>query len=152
MDKVEVGLVGAGAIASTVHLPVLKNISDVHIAWIADLNGLLVRDLGRAFGVSSQVISDEPPAFPQCDIVLLATPVYARQPYVEYFSTRSRAILAEKPFALSEVEHRRYLEACSKIQVSCGYMRRTNATVRALFFETCITGKRTAVRNSRRLL
>ncbi len=132
IDTITVGLVGAGGITSTAHLPVLKNIGGVHIVWIADVNASLVQDVGRAFGVVPRVVSSEPLTLPPCDIVLLATPVYAREVYLRYFSAGSRAILAEKPFALSKEEHLRYLEACSNVQVSCGYMRRTYATVRAI--------------------
>jgi predicted dehydrogenase len=132
MSGVTVGIVGAGDITRIVHVPVLKNIHDVRIAWIADSDARRLRTLARAFDLEGRLVSEGEIELPPCDVVLLATPVHARRRYLEHFSERGSAILAEKPFALSEREHVQFLEICSSIQVACGYMRRTYATVRAL--------------------
>ena len=132
MSQVRVGIVGAGEITRLVHLPVLKSYADVEIAWIADLDERRVRDLGRAFGVERRIVLDGRLQVPPCDIALLATPVFARRPYLEYFGDRGSAILTEKPFALSLEEHQHFLKICEKNPIHCGYMRRTYATVRAL--------------------
>lgn len=132
MSQVRVGIVGAGEITRLVHLPVLKSCADVDIVWIADLNERRVCDLGRAFDVEIRIVLDGRLQVPPCDIALLATPVFARRPYLEYFGDRGSAILTEKPFALSSEEHRSFLKLCEKNRIHCGYMRRTYATVRAL--------------------
>lgn len=132
MSHLQVGIIGAGEITRLVHLPVLKNCADVDIAWIADLDEQRVRALGRAFDVESRIVLDGRLQVPPCDVALLATPVSARRPYLEYFSDRGSAILTEKPFALSREEHQSFLKICEKNQIHCGYMRRTYATVRAL--------------------
>jgi len=130
--QVQVGIIGAGEITKLVHLPVLMNIGDVHVEWIADMNSQRARDLGRAFGVERHIALNGDIQLPSCDIALLATPVYARRPYLEYFSAHGTAILAEKPFAVSSQEHQQFLEICGTNKIYCGYMRRTYATVRAL--------------------
>ncbi len=132
MSHIDVGIVGAGDITRLAHLPVLKNYADVHIAWIADMDAQRVNSLGRAYDVDCRILLDKEIQLPPCDIALLATPVYARRPYLEYFGARGNAILTEKPFALSLDEHRSFLKLCSNSQIHCGYMRRTYATVRAL--------------------
>jgi predicted dehydrogenase len=132
MSQVQVGIVGAGEITRLVHLPVLKNCVDVDIAWIADLDGKRVRDLGRVFDVENRIVMGSRLHMPPCDIALLATPVSARRPYLEHFGDRGSAILTEKPFALSREEHQSFLKICEKNRIHCGYMRRTYATVRAL--------------------
>src|SRR5262245_16471005 len=101
MRQIQVGIVGAGEITRLVHLPVLKNYVGVDIAWIADLDPQRVRSLGRTFDVDRQIVLESEIQLPSCDIVLLATPVFARRPYLEYFSARGNAILTEKPFAVS---------------------------------------------------
>jgi predicted dehydrogenase len=111
---------------------VLKSCADVDIVWIADLDERRVCDLGRAFDVEIRIVLDGRLQVPPCDIALLATPVFARRPYLEYFGDRGSAILTEKPFALSSEEHRSFLKLCEKNRIHCGYMRRTYATVRAL--------------------
>ena len=131
-ENLAIGIVGAGEITRMVHLPVLKNVGGAHVAWIADLDAQRVQTLGRAFHVERRVVLEGVLNLPPCDVVLLATPVHARQPLLEYFGARGTSILTEKPFAVSEREHRRFLDICSNIQVGCGYMRRTFANVRAL--------------------
>src|SRR5215510_6000464 len=119
MRHVQVGIVGAGDITGLVHLPVLKNYGDVHIAWIADLDAQRVRALGRVFEIDGQIVlrREKEIQLPSCDIALLATPVYARRPYLEYFSARGNAVLTEKPFSLSVDEHQSFLRLCANIQI-----------------------------------
>ena len=132
MTVLQIGIVGAGDITRLVHLPVLKNYGEVQIGWIVDRDAQRVRSLGEAFGINRQIVLDGNILLPTCDIALLATPVYARRPYLEYFGTLGGAVLTEKPFALSTDEHRDYLSLCANSRIHCGYMRRTYATVRAL--------------------
>lgn len=132
MSPLQIGIVGAGDITRLVHLPVLKNFGEVRVAWIADRDAQRVRDLGGAFEVDRQIQLDGDILLPACDIALLATPVYARRPYLEYFGTLGGAVLTEKPFALSTNEHHKFLGLCGNSRIHCGYMRRTYATVRAL--------------------
>lgn len=134
MSYLQVGIVGAGDITGLVHLPVLKNYGDVHVEWIADLDAQRVCALGRVFEVDRQIVlqREKEIQLPPCDIVLLATPVYARRTYLEYFCARGNAILTEKPFAVSADEHQSFLRLCVNNHIHCGYMRRTYATVRAL--------------------
>jgi predicted dehydrogenase len=132
MTEMQIGIVGSGEITRLVHLPVLKNFGAVRIAWIADRDAQRVRNLGGAFGVDRQIVLNGGVLLPACDIALLATPVYARRPYLEYFGALGSAVLTEKPFALSTEDHRDYLSLCPNSRLHCGYMRRTYATVRAL--------------------
>ena len=132
MSPIQIGIVGAGDITRLVHLPVLKNYEEVRIGWIADRDAHRVRNLGGAFGVDRQIVLDSDILLPACDIALLATPVYARRPYLEYFGALGGAVLTEKPFALSTDEHHDYLGLCANSRIHCGYMRRTYATVRSL--------------------
>src|SRR5262245_33443689 len=105
MTQVEVGIIGAGDVTRLVHLPVLKNYAEVRVGWIADVDTERVDTLGRSFGIDRRIPLDRHIQLPLCDIALLATPVYARRPYLEYFSARGTPILTEKPFALSTYEH-----------------------------------------------
>jgi predicted dehydrogenase len=132
MTHIHIGIIGAGDITRLVHLPVLKNVGEVRIGWIADRDAQRVRNLGGAFGVERQIVLNGDILLPACDIALLATPVYARRPYLEYFGALGGAVLTEKPFALSAEDHRDYLSLCPNSRLHCGYMRRTYATVRAL--------------------
>ena len=53
MKRVRVGLVGAGAVASSVHLPILTRRSDLYeVVAIADLNLAATHVLADRFGIS----------------------------------------------------------------------------------------------------
>jgi predicted dehydrogenase len=132
MSVLRVGIVGTGEITRIVHLPVIRNLPAVDIAWAADTSAARLKSIARAFDVPRTVVLSGPPDLPPCDIALLATPVNARRAYLEHFAGRGTAVLTEKPFATSEAEHEEYLRICAGIRVACGYMRRTYAGVRAL--------------------
>lgn len=133
MSNIEVGIIGAGNITKNVHLPVLRCFKEVHIAWAADSDPKQVYELCQSYNVNRQIIlSKNGIKLPHCDVVLLATPVHARLEYLEYLAAQKVAIFTEKPFALSESEHKHYLHVCAGTSVACGFMRRTYASVQAL--------------------
>ena len=119
-------------IASTVHLPVLKNIPDVAVGWVADVDGALADEVGKAYGVASVAIDLSRAILPACDVALLAVPVHARGGWIRYFAHRQVPLLVEKPFALDEAEHQEYLRLFGDTPVACGYVRRSYAAVRSL--------------------
>jgi len=119
-EPYEVGVVGAGKIASSAHLPVLHNIDGVRIGYVADTDGRRARRMGRSYGTEGIEI-DDAGSLPECDVALLAVPVTVREPYVTEFGRRGTPVFSEKPFALDPEEHRRFLERSDA--VSCNYLR-----------------------------
>lgn len=85
-SPVAIGIIGAGMIASTVHLPVLKNIPHARICWIADIDGKLASEVGGAYGVASIPFDMASPSLPSCDVALLAVPVHSRDAWMGYFA------------------------------------------------------------------
>jgi predicted dehydrogenase len=120
---VSVGIVGAGAIARKMHLPVLLSMSDVRVDWLYDRDPDRARDLGKAYGVPV-VQAASPAQLPQSDVVLLAIPVEARHEYFETVARQGGSVFCEKPFALTAAEHRRVAALYADSRVACGYMRR----------------------------
>lgn len=120
---VSVGIVGAGAIARKMHLPVLSSMPDVRVDWLYDRDPDRARDLGKAYGVPV-VRADSPAQLPQSDVVLLAIPVEARNEYLETVARHGGSVFCEKPFALTGDEHRRLAALYAVDRVACGYMRR----------------------------
>jgi predicted dehydrogenase len=118
MSKIEIGIIGAGGISSSVHLPLLTCIENVTIKFIADTFDPM--DLAKVYNTKSIQISDVS-SLPNCDIVVLATPVGAREEYIREFSKRDTAIFTEKPFATTLESHNQFLQMSNKI--SCNYMR-----------------------------
>jgi predicted dehydrogenase len=123
------GIVGAGEIVANLHLPVLKAISDVRIAWITDINHQRAKSLGRAFGVLAVPLPADLLALPEAEIVLLAIPYGVRAPYYEALRDRPCALYVEKPFAKSMEEHLAICGNRQPFQIACGFQRRSLASV-----------------------
>ncbi|TWU47526.1 Inositol 2-dehydrogenase [Rubripirellula tenax] len=130
--RFRVGIVGAGAITSLVHLPVLSAYGKTKIAWLADVSRDALTRTTQSFDVPIEVIGDGGYDLPDVDVVLVATPVHSRKSLLEHFGNRSIPVLCEKPFALTADDHRSYLSIAGSDQFFCGYMRRTYASIRLL--------------------
>ena len=110
----EIGVIGAGGISTSVHLPLLSCIPDVRIKFIADKSD--PKELAKVYDTQSVKI-DDVTNLPDCDIVLLAIPVGAREKYVDEFSKRGTPIFAEKPFAIDLETHKNFLKSSKKFLV-----------------------------------
>ncbi|MDB4564381.1 Gfo/Idh/MocA family oxidoreductase [Mariniblastus sp.] len=132
MKTIKIGIVGAGQIARDVHLPVLKAIQNVKIAWIADTNIVAAQTVGKAYGIEAVHLTGGVADLPNCDIALLAIPVHARPEYYEGFAKRSIAVFAEKPLAILAGDHQKYVELFQPHELACGYMKRFFSTTIAL--------------------
>lgn len=119
-----IGIVGAGQIASNVHLPVLLNVRHVRVAWICDRDSTRAQSLARANSVPSAVLG---PSL-EADIVLLAIPLPGREEWMRIFSARDTAVFVEKPFANAVSDHIRLQSMFSPGKAGVGYQRRFYAT------------------------
>lgn len=118
MSTKKIGIIGAGAISTTLHLPLLSCLPNVSIEYIADIESPI--ELAKVYKTKSIKI-DDISTIPDCDLVLLATPVGAREKYVQEFSKRKTPMFTEKPFAVDLETHKRFLDLSDKI--SCNYMK-----------------------------
>ncbi len=132
MRSFRVGIVGAGVISRTIHLPVLLSMNNVQIAWITDANENSARSLSRAFRLPQVPLPPSLEDLPDCDVALLAIPVGFRMAYYEAFARRGIAVFAEKPFTVTSKEHQRILALYPPERIGCGYMRRNYATAQLL--------------------
>lgn len=144
---ISVGIIGAGAIAATMHLPVLLAMPVCRIAWILDVAKGRARTLADNHGLSvptPQGIADAPP----CDVALMALPTPPRGPYFEAFLPTMTAIFTEKPLASDAAQHARLAEAFEPWRLSVGYQRRKFASYRLVrqIIETGALGRLVSVR------
>jgi predicted dehydrogenase len=124
-----VGIVGAGEIVSRIHLPVLSACEGVRIAYVADKNPEASQSVGGSYKLAAVTVTDDLDRLPQTDVVLLAVPVTARQPYYELFAKRGTCVLAEKPLAVGCSEAERYCGLYPEYSLACGFQRRSYASV-----------------------
>ena len=131
-SPISVGVIGAGSIASGMHLPTLLAMEECSIAWIMDSAPERARALAKAFGLehlkTPTSLADAPP----CDAVLLAIPLPPRMALFDALLPGEAAIMAEKPLMTTGAEHRSLVEQFAPWRISVGYQRRQYATNRLL--------------------
>ncbi len=123
-----IGVIGAGAIARMLHLPVLAAMPEVRIAWVADANDALAKTIADSFGVPHLPVRSVPGAVRDCTAALLAIPVGVRGPYFAALAEHQVGALVEKPFARDLAEHDRIAGMFPAHKLACGFMRRTYAS------------------------
>lgn len=124
---ISVGVVGTGVIATNTHIPVLRAMSGVRLAWVGDLDTDLARDVARLHRTQAVDLSRLEDV-PRVDAVLLAIPVPPRARYLDYLRSTETAVLVEKPLANSVNEHRALLDGFDCWQLGVGYQRRFYAS------------------------
>jgi predicted dehydrogenase len=147
MKTISIGIVGAGSIATNMHIPVLKAMKSGRIAWITDIDAVNSRRVALSYGLKAVSLENGVGDLPGCDLVLLALPVPPREQYYNFYAETDTAIFAEKPLAVDSAEHLRLMTAFQPWQVSVGYQRRTYATSRLLksFVESGVFGPLKAI-------
>lgn len=131
MKMFHIGIVGAGRISHDIHIPVLLHMPNVSIEWVTDINKERVKKVALAYGLKAIELR-HPSNLPNCDVALLAIPVGVRADYYQAFAQKGVAVFAEKPFALTLEDHKRFLEMFPPYSIGCGYMRRMYGSSRLL--------------------
>lgn len=119
------GIIGAGNVVSGNHLPVLKAMPEVQIAWITDKDKGRANRVAKAYGVAGCEAEGGLENFPKTDAVLLAIPFGVREPYYAALAQREDAVYVEKPFARTVAAHHRLCSSFADYQLACGYNRRS---------------------------
>jgi polar amino acid transport system substrate-binding protein len=133
--SVRVGLIGAGAYAQGMLLPVLKA-AGVEFQSIATASGVTARDVGARYGFRRSVSSaDEVINDPEVNLVVIATRHDLHAELAERALASGRHVFLEKPPALNEEELERLMSAaeCADGQLMVGYNRRFSPHARAAY-------------------
>ena len=120
-----IGVIGAGVIARTIHLPGLTSMPEVRVAWVADADDARGAATAAAFGIPHALISTVADVARGCDAALLAIPVGVRATYLTLLANHGVAVLVEKPFARNVREHDEIVAMFPAHKIACGFMRRT---------------------------
>jgi predicted dehydrogenase len=131
MTQYRIGIIGAGGIAATMHIPVLRAMSGVQIDWIIDADRARAEKLARLHRTRAAGV-DELTSLSSPDAILLALPLPPRAPYYAHFAKGNSAILAEKPMANTLAEHDALAAAFPEWQLAAGYQRRYYAQFRLM--------------------
>ena len=131
----KVGVIGAGAVTSGSHLPVLVNMPDVSVEWVCDRALPTAQRVARAYGIAHTFVDIK--QCPDVDVVLVATPVGSRRSLIPGALERGWHVFCEKPFALTAVDHESFVNDAKArgLQIGVGQVRRyakPTASARAL--------------------
>jgi predicted dehydrogenase len=123
-DCLNVGILGAGRISNGSHIPILRQMSGVRIAWLCDQAPDRAAASARNWKIPQSFgsLADCPPV----DAVLVAIPVgYRREAMAHIFERRWHA-LVEKPFAITASDHLGLVQSAQRanVEVGIGLMRR----------------------------
>ncbi len=124
-SNLSTGIVGAGEIVANVHLPVLKNLQGVSVSWITDLDAGKARSLAKWYRTPFCELPDDLTQLPPADVVLLAIPFGAREPYYSALRERGCALYVEKPFSKNLQHHEMLCSWFPSHKLACGFHRRS---------------------------
>jgi predicted dehydrogenase len=129
MDRISLGIIGAGKIVKTMHLPILYNIPSVRVDYIADLEDK--SSIAHVFKAQPiQLDKSTRTEFPETDAVFLATPLGVRQQYMLDPVVRQSCILTEKPFIDTLENHKALINQHKNVM--CNYNRKYYAIITTL--------------------
>ena len=100
-DNLRVGLLGLGAIAQVVHLPVLHSLEGVTLTGVCDVDHSKATAIASRFGIprvyrtDDEVFND-----PEVDAVIICTPSYLHHTQVTAALEAGKHVLVEKPLAI----------------------------------------------------
>lgn len=109
--KLRVGLLGVGAIAQVVHLPVLSRLDGVELTAVCDRDQTRARALGERFGIP-HVFRDDDDVFRSdlVDALIICTPSHLHEQQAIAGLQGGKHVLVEKPLALSAESVQRVLD------------------------------------------
>jgi predicted dehydrogenase len=110
-----IALLGTGAIAQVVHLPLLSQLKGVKLETICDIDHPKAAALANRFGIPKVERKDEQVfADPDIDCVIICTPSHLHESQVIAALQSGKHVLVEKPLALSAEAAGRVLEVAEK--------------------------------------
>lgn len=127
-QRTRIGLIGAGGVTEGYHLPALRALPQVEIAWVCDADRTRARSFAALFGVPAAHASLAAAA--AVDAVLVGIPVSARAPVLEQVTQRGWHALCEKPFALTVAQQQEFIALARGrgVRLGVGLQRRFYST------------------------
>src|SRR5512142_1028015 len=115
-DAVKIGVVGAGAIAQTAHLPVLSKMRGAELVAVCDNDRPKARALADRFGVPDTFTDIEDLLeFDELDAVVVATPNHLHEPHVLAALEAKVHVFCERPLSLTARGVERILSAANRV-------------------------------------
>lgn len=100
-EGLRVGVLGAGAIAQIVHLPILSGRDDVEVVALSDADAPKARAIAERFGIGRVVGARELMEAPDVEAVVISTPNHLHQEQAVTALESGKAVLVERPVAFN---------------------------------------------------
>lgn len=121
------GIIGAGNIFWTGHLPVLKTLPQARIMAVCDINTGILEKVKKEVGVEHTFEKWKKMAdLKDIDVVIVSGPTVLNAEIVEYLAGRGKHIFLEKPLAITMADARRIVEVSKQynVKICVGHQRR----------------------------
>lgn len=110
-----IGLLGTGAIAQVVHLPMMSRFRGARFGAVGDIDREKARALAARFGIPEVArVDDDIFSNPELDAVLICTPSYLHEQQAISAMQAGKHVLVEKPLALTSEGARRVLRVAEE--------------------------------------
>ena len=130
--KFTIGIIGAGSIVETNHLPAISLLEQAEVRWIFDKNNKRMHLVSEMYGIPALQNGSVENIIKEIDICLLAIPYGARKDYIEICRNYGKALVIEKPFAFTRQEHEEFCNGFKEWQIGVNFQRRFYQSVSCL--------------------
>lgn len=114
-DDLRIGLLGLGAIAQVVHLPILHSMPGVKLAGVCDVDRTKASAIAGRFGIEKVYRSDDDVfADPELDAIVICTPSYLHHVQARAGLEAGKHVLVEKPLAIHAEDAQRVVDIAEK--------------------------------------
>ena len=114
-DEFRVGLLGVGAIAQVVHLPILNGMPGVKLAAVCDVDQPKAKALSARFGIARVARNDDEVfASDEIDAVVIATPSHLHEAQAIAALESGKHVLTEKPLSIQADAAARVIKVAEK--------------------------------------
>ena len=120
-EKLRVGLLGVGAIAQVVHLPVLSQLDDVELTLICDTDRPRAQAIAARFGIP-HVFANDDQVFRSdlVDALVICTPSYQHESQAIAALETGRHVLVERPLGMTPEGAQRTIDVA--VRTGCTLM------------------------------
>ncbi len=109
--RVQVGILGVGAVTQVVHLPMFSERPDVDVVAVSDPDRLKAEALATRFEVPRVLSNEEILSHDEVQAAVICTPNHLHEALAVAALERGKHVLVEKPLAMSAEGTRRVLDA-----------------------------------------
>jgi predicted dehydrogenase/nucleoside-diphosphate-sugar epimerase len=134
MKLLRVAVVGCGAIAQQIHLPILAGYEGVKLALLVDRDVARTRELAKGYGVEKVVADAAELSSEEIDAAVVATPPSHHAPCSIELMERGIHVLVEKPMSTCYADAEAMVRTAEKagVVLAVGYFRRLMPSIRML--------------------